>query len=138
MRGNAFAIVILLLFAKSSFASSTYEVKVTWEESDSTVTGVFVYRVEATCASVAGTGMFLYTNLTANAAAPAAGPYFDTDVDFGETYCYVLIANAPTGTSAPSDLFEVTIPDSPGVSPPTQVQGTVSTTVMARPDSVGE
>ena len=116
------ATLLLVLFASSAIAQGQHSATLTWTaSSDSTTTTpgtVTVYRATAACPA-SGIGTLTYTPLTTT--APAGGPYVDTAVTVGTTYCYYVTATIGGSTSGPSNTFQAKIP----ASPPTALTGTV-------------
>lgn len=114
----------IALFAASlhAQAQTSHQVTLRWTASPDSTTAtpgtVTVYRATAACPS-SGIGTLTYSKLTA--AALAGGPYVDTAVTSGITYCYYVTATIGGLESNPSNTFQGQIP----VAAPTTLTGTV-------------
>ena len=104
--------LLLALFVMlASVAHAQHSVTLNWTaSSDSTTSSpgtVNVLRAVGTCPA-SGIGTLTYTTLTST--APAGGPYVDSAVTAGATYCYYLTATIGGATSGPSNTAGGTIP----------------------------
>jgi hypothetical protein len=102
---------ILLVLSAIACKAQSHQVTLTWTASkDSNASNpgtVSVYRAVGSCPP-SGIGTLTYTPLTT--AAPAGGPYPDTTVTAGMTYCYYVTATINGATSQPSNTASATIP----------------------------
>lgn len=123
------ALAILLVMTSVVHAQTSYSVVLTWKASTSSTTtapgAVKVLRATGACPS-SGIGTLTYNSL--NNTAPAAGPYTDSTVALGTTYCYYLEQVEGTATSGPSNTFQAAIPST--VTPPSTLGGTVTTVTV--------
>jgi len=112
----------IALFAASLHAQSTHQVTLRWTASPDSTTAapgtVTVYRATAACPA-SGIGTLAYSKLTATALA--GGPYVDTSVTTGSTYCYYVTATIGGLESNPSNTFQGQIP----TAPPSTLTGSV-------------
>jgi hypothetical protein len=89
--------------AQSGGASVTLR----WKASRSSDTTVNIYREAGTCPpSASSTSGF--TRIASN--YPAGGPYTDSNVMPGKTYCYLITAVAAGTESLPSNPFQIVVP----------------------------
>lgn len=122
-------LAILMAATTAVHAQTSYSVALAWTASTSSTTAtpgtVKVFRAAGACPA-SGIGTLTYSALTTT--APAAGPYKDTAVANGTTYCYYLEAVVGSATSGPSNTFQAAIPAS--VTPPGTLGGTVTTVTV--------
>ena len=118
------SLLVLFCFLSASLpvlAATPPSVTLTWPASTTASTTTNVYRLTGTCpASVTTTTGF--TELASS--QPAAGPYTDTNVTLGTTYCYVVTAVAGGLESVPSNTFQAVFPGAPAA--PKGLTGTVT------------
>jgi hypothetical protein len=104
-------LLLALFLTIPTFAHAQHQVTLNWVAStDSTAATpgtVTVYRAAAACPA-SGIGTLTYTALSTT--APAGGPYTDTAVTSGSTYCYYVTATIGGATSGPSNTVSGTIP----------------------------
>lgn len=117
------AIFFLALGALLGVASAqTHKVTLTWTASaDSTASNpgtANVYRATAACPA-SGTSGATFVKLASG--QPAGGPYTDTSVVSGDTYCYYVTAVIGGAESSPSNTFQGVIP----LAAPTGLAGVV-------------
>jgi hypothetical protein len=107
---------ILLVLSAIACKAQSHQVTLTWTASKDSNTSspgtVSVYRAVGSCPAI-GIGTLTYTNLTS--AAPAGGPYIDSTVTAGTTYCYYITATINGATSQPSNTANATIPVFPPI-----------------------
>lgn len=120
MKKLAIAIIFATLGVITGFAQ--HSATLTWKASaDSTAITpgtASVYRASGACPAT-GIGTASYSLLSVT--APAGGPYVDTSVTGGATFCYYVTASISGGTSDPSNTCTVTVP----LAAPTNLTGTV-------------
>jgi hypothetical protein len=121
---------ILLLFfigliTGPAFAAGQ-SVTLSWTASVSSTTATpgtsNVYREIGTCSATQPTSTAGFSQIATNIAP--SGPYTDTAVTMGTTYCYIVTAVIGGLESAPSNTFQAIIPSLP--SPPTGLKGTIT------------
>lgn len=103
-------------------SAASHQVKLTWTASiDSTSANpgtTNVYRATAACPA---SGIVGVTFAKIASGQPAGGPYTDTSVTSGATYCYYVTAVIGGAESSPSNTFQGVIP----LAAPTGLAGVV-------------
>ena len=111
MKTRILLLTIFVLSLSAHAAAAQHSVTLNWIASTDSTTAtpgtVTVYRATAACPA-SGIGTLTYTALTTTAAA--GGPYTDSAVTTGVTYCYYLTATIGGATSGPSNTAGGTIP----------------------------
>ena len=120
-----FLVLAILSIPFAAKAQSSYSVNLTWTASTSSTSAnpgsVKVLRATGSCPA-SGIGSLVYSSL--NNTAPAAGPYTDSTVVAGTTYCYYITATVGSSTSGPSNTFQAVIPTA--TAPPSSLGGKVT------------
>lgn len=110
------AIVLFGMLGVSLPAQAAHSVTLNWTASTDSTTAtpgtVSVFRALGACPAT-GLGTATYTALTTTALA--GGPYIDTTVTAGSSYCYYIGATIGAATSGPSNTYSALIP----IAPPT-------------------
>jgi hypothetical protein len=112
------------ILSVGSLFAATPSVTLSWTPSTNATTTTpgtaNVYRLTGTCpASV--TTVTSFTQLATS--QPDGGPYTDSSVALGSTYCYVVTAVIGGVESVPSNTFQAVMSAQPA--PPTGLKGTV-------------
>jgi len=121
---------ILLLFFIGLIAGPVFaagpSVTLSWTASVTSTTATpgtsNVYRETGTCPTTQPTSTVGFSQIATNITP--SGPYTDTTVSTGTTYCYVVTAVIGGLESNPSNTFQAVISGLP--SPPTGLKGTIT------------